>query len=137
MHAKQFCQKFEYENFVDNQLTIKTSKFTSLKNFYVYGSQLVILISYVYITLDTDVQNQLQESSTIILLVCFAIVVVVSALVITILTIISVKRRRSVPSQNVNTQHYIKPPTGDYKLLIYSYTAFLNSLDMLALSNRD
>ena len=91
-----------------------------------------------HITLDTDIQNQPQESSTIILLICFAIVVVVSVIVITILTIISVKRR-SVPSQNVNTQHYIKPPTGDYKLLIYSYTAFLNSLDMLALiiSSRD
>ena len=67
-------------------------------------------------TLDTDVQNQQQESSTIILLVYFATVVVASVIVITILTIILIKRRRSVPSQNVNIQHYIKPPTGDYNL---------------------
>ena len=66
--------------------------------------------------LDTDIQNQQQDSSTIILLVCFGIVVVVSVIVITILTIISIKRRRGALSQDVNTRHYIKPPTGDCNL---------------------
>ena len=44
-YKQKFCQHhFEDENFVDNLLTTKTSKFTSLENLYIYGILVKIVV---------------------------------------------------------------------------------------------
>ena len=52
MQAKVLPRNFEDENFVGSHLTMKTSKTTSLKNLYVYGT-LPIIIRYAGTMLDT------------------------------------------------------------------------------------